>query len=135
MGGDFFGLVADLARRHHGCRTGDGSAAAGVGAQAIGSSVGVAFLDGHIGGGDAQFFGDDLGVGGFVSLALAFGSHTAHRLAGGMDANLGAVEHLDAGDIEGVRRSGTDDFDETGDTDAHQLTACAFLLLLFASAS
>ena len=69
MSGDLFGLLADLARRHRRSRTGDGSAAAGVGSQAIGSGVGVAFLHRHIGCRNPQLLGDDLGIGRLMSLA------------------------------------------------------------------
>ena len=49
-----------------------------------------------------------------------------------MDANLGAVEHLDAQNVEGIRRAGADDLSEGGDADAHQLAAGALLGLLAA---
>ena len=77
MSGDLFGLVADLARRHGGGGAGDGSAAAGVGSQTIGRGVGVAFLHGHVGCGNAQLLGDDLRVGRLMPLPLALGAHAA----------------------------------------------------------
>ena len=67
-----------------------------------------------------------------MALSLALGTHAAHRFAGGMNANLAAVEHLDAGDVEGVRRAGPDDLHKAGNADAHQLALLALLFLLFA---
>ena len=49
-----------------------------------------------------------------------------------MDADLGAVEHLDAEDVELLAGTGADDFGEGRDADAHQLAALALLGLLFA---
>ena len=51
-----------------------------------------------------------------------------------MDPDLGAVEHLDTENVEMLRRSGADDFDECGQADAHQLAARALLRLLFQAA-
>jgi hypothetical protein len=135
MSGNLFGLIADLTRRHGGSRAGDGCAAAGVGSQAIGSGVGVALLHGHIGCRNSQLLSDDLRIGSLMPLSLALGSHAAHGLARGMNANLAAVEHLDAGDVEGMGRPGADSFHEAGNTDAHQLALFALLLLLLRSAS
>jgi len=45
---------------------------------------------------ECQTLRDDLRIGGFVALPLALGSHAAHGLARGVDANLATVEHLDA---------------------------------------
>ena len=55
-------------------------------------------------------------------------------LAGRMDADLARVEHLDAEDVEVVRRPGADDLGEAADADAHQLAALALLGLLPAQA-
>src|SRR5688500_20312410 len=49
-----------------------------------------------------------------------------------MHANLGAVEHLEAEDVEMFRWTSADDLGEAADADAHQLTARAFLRLLLA---
>jgi hypothetical protein len=45
-------------------------------------------------------------------------------------ADLARVEHLDAEDVEMLRRTGADDLGEARDTDPHQLTARALLGLL-----
>jgi hypothetical protein len=66
-----------------------------------------------------------------MSLPLALGSHAAHRFTGRMNADLGAIKHLDARDIEGVAGSSTHDFDEAGNPDAHQLASRPFFRLLF----
>src|SRR5581483_12340658 len=72
--GDVARLVADLARgeRTRGAR--GRRRAAGVGAEAVGRRVGVALLDLHVRGRDAELLGDDLRVGGLVALALALGA-------------------------------------------------------------
>jgi hypothetical protein len=49
-----------------------------------------------------------------------------------MHADLARVEHLEAEDVEVLRRSGADDLGEARDADAHELAVLAFLLLLFA---
>src|SRR4029077_19069633 len=84
-----------------------GSAAAGIGSQSVGGCVRIAFLNDHVRGRDSQFLRDDLSIGGLVSLPLTLGAHAADRFSRGVDADLGAVEHLDAGDVESVRRTGT----------------------------
>ena len=71
VGRDAARLFADLARGDRGSRTTDRRAARGVGAQAVGSGVGVAFLDLNVLGRNSELAGDDLGVGGEVALALA----------------------------------------------------------------
>ena len=81
---------------------------------------------------DAQLLGDDLGVRRLVALALRLGAEAGDRLAGRMDADLARVEHLDAEDVEVVRRAGADDLGEARDADAHQLAARALLGLLLA---
>ena len=83
-------------------------------------------------GGDAQLFGDDLGVGGFVALPLTLRAEAGDGLAGGVDTNLARVEHLDAEDVKRVRRAGADDLGEGRDADAHQFAARPLLGLLFA---
>ena len=44
-----------------------------------------------------------------------------------MDADLGGVEHGDAENVAGARRTGADDLGEEGDADAHQLARLAAL--------
>ena len=130
--GDLARLVADLARRHRRRRARRRRRPAGVGAQAIGRRVGVALLDLDLRRRDAQLLGDDLRVGRLVPLPLRLGAEARDRLAGGVDADLRRVEHLDAQDVEVLRRPGADDLDEAADADAHQLAARALLRLLLA---
>ncbi len=51
-------------------------------------------------------------------------------LARRVDPDLARIEHLQAEDVELVRRAGADDLGERRDADAHQLAALALLLLL-----
>src|SRR5919108_92473 len=102
----------------------------GVGAEPIGSGVRVTFLDPDVGDGDAQLFGDDLGIGRLMTLPLGLGPEAGDHLAGRMDAYLGRVEHLQAQNVEVLRRTSPDNFGEAGDADPHQLTAPASLHLL-----
>ena len=130
VGGQLLGLVADLAGGHGGGGAGGGGAAAGVGAETVGRGVGVAVLDDDVVHRQSQLVGDDLGEGRLVALPLGLDADADDGRAGGVDANLGAVEHLDAEDVEGVGGAGADDLGEGGDADAHQLAALALLLLL-----
>ncbi len=132
VGGDFTGFGLDFAGGHGGGCSGGGGGAAGVGSEAVGGGVGVAFFDFDVGRRQAKLFGDDLGVGGFVALALRFGAEAGDGFAGGMDADLGRVEHFDAEDVVIFGRASTDDFGEAGDADAHQFAAFA-LFGLFAA--
>ena len=66
-----------------------------------------------------------------MALSLALGSHAADGFSSGMDANLRAIKHLDARNVERMSRTGTDRFREAGDADAHELALFAFLFLLF----
>ena len=94
--------------------------------------VGVAFLHVDVVCRDAQLLRDDLGEGGLVALPLGLHPELQHRLAGRMDAQLGGVEHAQAGDVVLLALAGSDHLRETGDADSHQLTACALLRLLAA---
>ena len=123
-------LLADLARGHRRGRAGGRRAAAGVGAETVGRGVGVAVLDDDVVDRQPELVGDDLGEGRLVPLALGLHADADDRRAGGVDADLGAVEHLDAEDVERVRGTGADDLGEGGDADPHQLAARALLLLL-----
>src|SRR5439155_6194795 len=69
---------------------------------------------------------------GLVPLALRLGAEPRHRLAGGMDADLAGIEHLQAQDVELLARSRPDDLGEAGDADAHQLAPGPLLRLLLA---
>src|SRR5258706_15391293 len=130
--GDLLSLVADLAGGPGGGRAGWGCAAAGIGAQAVRGGVGVAVLDGDVLDRQPQLFGHDLREGGLVALSLGLYADAHDGRAGWVDADLGAIEHLDAQDVEGVRGAGADDLGEGRDTDAHQLATGALLRLLAA---
>src|SRR5438105_3546263 len=67
-----------------------------------------------------------------MPLSLALGPHAADRFAGRMNADLATIEHLDAGNIEGMSGAGAYGFCEAGDADAHQLALLALFCLLFA---
>ena len=60
-----------------------------------------------------------------VALALGLDADPDDRGAGGMDPDLGGIEHLDADDVEVVGRPGAHDLRERRDADAHQLAAGA----------
>src|SRR5258705_13632805 len=77
-----------------------GRGAAGIGAQAVGRSVGVALFHLYVGGGNAQLLGKDLRVGRLVTLPLRLGAESRDGLAGGMNADLAGVEHLQSQDVE-----------------------------------
>src|SRR5215813_3570052 len=125
VSGDLLRLVFDLAGRYGARRARCRSATAGVGAEPIWRGVGVAFFNRHVIDRDPEFFGDDLRIGRFVSLALRFGAESSDGFAGRVDANLGAVEHLQPKDVEVLRRACPDDLREAADADSHQLTALA----------
>src|SRR2546421_5406686 len=67
-----------------------------------------------------------------MSLALRLHTDTGEDLAGRMDTNLAAIEHLNAGDIEVFAGTGANDLGKARDADTHQLTACPFFGLLTA---
>src|SRR5262245_31741066 len=120
-------LVADLARGHRASRAGGWCRAAGIGPEAVWGSIGITLFDLDITSGDAKFLGDDLRVRRLVALTLALGAETRNRLARRVHANFGRVEHLQPENVEVARRTGTDDFGETRNADAHQLAALALL--------
>jgi len=67
-----------------------------------------------------------------VTLALRLRAKAGDGLARGMDAQLAAVEHLDAEDVEVPRGARPHDLREAADADAHQLAPGAPLGLLAA---
>ena len=83
---------------------------------------------------EAELLGDDLGERRLVALALGLDADPGQHLAGRMDADLARIEHLQAEDVEVVRRPGADDLGEAADADAHQLAALALLGLLLPQA-
>ncbi len=99
-------------------------------AEAVRRRVGVALLDLDVGDREAELLGDDLGERRLVPLALALDAEPGDDLAGRMHPDLARVEHLDAQDVEIVRRPGSHDLGEAADADAHELAALTLLRLL-----
>src|SRR5262249_19025202 len=127
-------LVPDLARGDGPGGAGGRGRAAGVRSQPVRRGVRVALLDLHVRGRDAKLLRDDLRGGGLVALTLRLGAEAGDRLAGGVHADLRRIEHLDAEDVELLRRPGTDDLGEARNADAHQFAPGALLRLLLAQA-
>ena len=119
---------------HRGRGAGDRRRARGVGPEAVRRGVGVAVLDLDVLDREAELLGDDLGERRLVALALGLDADPGQDLAGRMDPDLARIEHLQAEDVEVVRRPGADDLGEAADADAHQLAALALLGLLLAQA-
>ena len=67
-----------------------------------------------------------------MTLPLRLGPKAGNDFSCGMNADLGAVKHLDAQDVEVLRRAGPHDLGEAGDTDSHQLASFQPLGLLLA---
>src|SRR5262249_41873414 len=125
IGRDLPCLVANFSRSDRRRGTGDRRRAARVGAEAVWRGVGVALLDLDILRGDPELLGEDLRVRGLVALALRLRAEAGNGLARGMHADLAAVEHLQAEDVEMLGRAGAHDLGEARDADAHELTALA----------
>src|SRR5262249_28115238 len=123
------GLGPDLARDHRDRRTGDRRGPGGVGAHAERGRVGVALLDHHVLGRDAQLVADDLRPGRLVALALAAGAGADDGLAGHVPPQLGRVEHLDAEDVVLPAVARAQRLGHRGDAQAQQPAALAGLLL------
>ena len=79
----------------------------------------IAFLDLDIVRVLPQFGGDDLRVGGLMTLTLGNRTHARNRAAGWMDPDLTAVEHANAENVTGLTRAGADDFGEGAQADTH----------------
>src|SRR5258706_15167263 len=77
-------------------------------------------------------FGNDLGVGCFMTLSLRLGAKAGDRLARWMDANFTGAEHFQSEDIEVFRGATANDLSERRDANAHEFTAGALLCLLLA---
>src|SRR5262249_43928682 len=86
----------------------------------IRSRVGVTLFDLNISYRDPQLLGEDLRVGCLVPLPLRFRPEARNDLARRMDADLATIEHLDAQNIEVLRRTGPDDLSEARNTYTHQ---------------
>ena len=67
-----------------------------------------------------------------MTLPLGLGAKAGNDFACGMNADLGAIEHLDAKDVEVFRGAGPHDLGEARDADSHQLASFAPLDLLLA---
>src|SRR5262249_35063205 len=130
--GELARLVENLARSDRGRGPGHRGRAARVGAEGVGRRVRIALLDLDVLRGNAQLLGQDLRVRRLVALALRLGAEARDGLAGGMDADLAAVEHLETEDVEVLRWAGAHNLREARNADAHQLAALALLLLLAA---
>ena len=65
-----------------------------------------------------------------MPLALGLGAEARDGLARRVNADLAAIEHLDAEDVEVLRRPRADDLREARDADTHELAAFPLLRLL-----
>src|SRR5262249_59914442 len=74
---------------------------------------------------------DDLRTRCLVPLALRLRARAHDAGAGRVNANLGAVEHLEAQNVEVLRRSRSDDLGECRDSNAHHFAPGALLRLFF----
>src|SRR5438874_9510448 len=67
-----------------------------------------------------------------MSLSLCLYADACECLAGGMNANLTAIEHLNTSNIEMFPRTSTDDLGKGRDTNTHQFASGTLLCLLTA---
>mmetsp|Transcript_1089 Transcript_1089/g.2920 ORF Transcript_1089/g.2920 Transcript_1089/m.2920 type:complete len:772 (+) Transcript_1089:648-2963(+) len=120
---DLARLGVDLARGQRDRGTGHRRGTRAIGTQAIRRSGRVSFfhLD-HLGR-DAQFGGDDLRVGGLVTLALRDRAHAGDRAASRVDADFAGVEHAHAQDVAHLAGPCAHHFGERDQADAHQRRA------------
>src|SRR5262245_42892341 len=130
MRGDLARLVLDLARGYRRRRPRHRRGTARVRAETVGRGIGVALLDLDVRGGDAELLGEDLRLGRLVPLPLRLRPETGDGLAGRMNADLAAVEHLEPEDVEVLGGAGAHDLREARDADAHQLAPLPLLRLL-----
>jgi hypothetical protein len=87
--------------------------------------------DFHVLGGDAELLGDDLGEGGLVPLALGLHRDPQDRGPRRVDAQFHPVRHAEPQDVHVLAWTRADGLGEEADTDAHEVTAGPFGLLLF----
>src|SRR5207244_3933178 len=92
--------------------------------------VRVAVVHEDVGRRDAELVGDDLGEGRLVALTLRLGADLEYGLAARVHPELGAVEHLDADDVELPAVAGAERLGHGGDTDADVAPVLAGLGLL-----
>src|SRR6185369_2272705 len=124
-------LVSDLSTRNCTRSPRNRSASTRISSQPIRRGVSIAFFDEHTINRKSELFGDDLRVSCFVTLPLRLRSETRNHFAGWMNTNLRTVKHLEPENVEMLRWTSADNLRETADANAHQLTARAFLGLLF----
>ena len=79
---------------------------------------------------EAELLGDDLGERSLVALALRLNADPGEDLTGRVDADLAGPVHLQAEDVELMRRPGPDDLGERADAVLHQFAPLALLGLL-----
>src|SRR5262249_55963256 len=119
VGGDLFRLVENFPRCYSGggpCRR---RTTACIGSEPIRSRIRIPFLYRDMIYRNSQFLRENLRVGGLVTLPLRFGTKAGDDFSSGMNADLGAIEHLDAQDVEVFRWPGAHDLGEAGDADSH----------------
>src|SRR2546421_706833 len=87
-------------------------------------------LDINIVGGHTQLSSDDLSKGCLVSLTLRLYTDTRKSLAGRMDANFAAIEHLNACNVEVFARASAHNLGKGRDANAHQFATRTLLSLL-----
>src|SRR5262249_55564002 len=97
---DLFRFLADLSRGHCCCRARNRRAAAGVCAQAIRSSVGVAFFDCNSRNWNSKLLRYYLSERCLVALSLRFGTQPRRGFTSRMDSDLATIEHLEASYVE-----------------------------------
>ena len=120
MRGDFFGFGVDFSGCHgNGCARYWGRARA-ISSQPIRCGAGVAFFDLDHLRRQTQFCGDDLRIGGLMSLALRNRTHACDGAAGRVDANLAGIEHAYTQDVAHFGRAGADYLGERHQAYAHQ---------------
>jgi len=124
-------LGPDLAGHHGDGRPGDRRGPGRVGAHPERRGVGVAFLDDHVVGRDAQLVRDDLRPCRLVALSLGLRAGAEDRLAGHVHLEIGGVEHLDAEDVVLAAVARAERLGHRGDAEAEQPSALAGRRLLF----
>src|SRR5262249_4815838 len=124
---DLFRFLSYLSSSNGSRCSGNRSATACIGTQAIGRSVGVSFLDSDASHWDSKFLRYYLSKRCLVPLSLRLCSKPCRRFAGRMDPDLAAVEHFQTGYVVCVGGARAHNFGEARYADPHQL---AFLPLL-----
>src|SRR3970282_15018 len=115
MGGDLLGLFADLARRTRRRGARDRCRPGTPRARTVRRLVGIAFLDLDFRRWQAEIGGTDLGGGRRVTLTLAHRTQPRDRAAGGIDADVAAIEQSNPEDVADLGGSGAGDLSERGE--------------------